>query len=118
MNALRKKIEKVEEEFNQAMSDAKSATDEALNDISRSSHEIKLSARYARMWAYKVQKEILRLRDLSRAPSLAVSSEGDTTKDGGARPLDLDLFDENDGLTESDRRMWAARDAYDMRDGK
>lgn len=118
MNALRKKIEETEDTFNEAMTKAKTATDEALVDIRRSSHEMKLGARYARMWAYKVQKTILELRDLSRVPSLSVSSGGGTTKDEGARPLDLDLFDENDGETEAERRMWAARDAYDMRDGK
>lgn len=69
----------------------------------------------------KVKEDLARaekeLNDLRHAPSLAVIQLGGATKDGGAwRPIEM--FDENDEETESERRMWAARDSYDMRDGK
>lgn len=86
-----------------------------MNDLEIAFHNYKVQSQKAHEvveWAIK------ELKDLSRASSLAVSSERDTTKDGEARHLDLDLFDENDELTEAERREWAARDKYDMRDGK
>ncbi len=115
MNALHKKIEEAEKEFNKAMSEAKSATDEAIAGLTRTSHEIKVIARYGRMVAAHFQRDI---KNLGHVPSVEVSSERGTTKHGGAWPTDFDLFDENDGETESERRMWAARDSYDMREGK
>lgn len=107
--------ERARKDFDEAMAEAQSATNNAVEELMAASYASKVNARYARMYAYKLQKTI---KNLSHAPNLAVSPERDTTKEEGAWPLDLDYFDENDGETESERRMWAARDAYDMREGK
>jgi len=72
----------------------------------------------------------MELRDLSRASSLMGSEVGSVTKDGEAR-LNFDDKTFADGMsrwlraneyteqqedeTEAERRMWAARDSYNMR---
>lgn len=113
MNPLRKRIEEVETQFNHEMHEANSAINNAIEELSDSARRQKVNYRFARMYAYRLQKAV---KDLSHAPSLAESRSGGTTKDGGA--WQPDLFDDNDGETESERRTWAARDSYDMRDGK
>lgn len=107
MNALRKI-----EIFNEAIKEARSSVDQALKELERTAHEQKVHERYARMYVARLQRAI---KYLGHSPSLAVSSERDTTKDGGERPLDLGMFDENDGESEEEHRMWSARDAADMR---
>ena len=115
MNSLDRRLEQSRNQFVEAMNGAKSATDEALEEFLKMSHESKVYARYARMYAYKMQKAF---EDLGRAPSLMVNSERDKPIDERARPLDYGMFDENDGMSEPQRRMWTARDNYDMREGK
>lgn len=91
---------------------------QALNLLDRLEESERVMHAHMMQAAKAAEECLVELRNLNPVPSLAQTQPSGeaTSKDGGAGPLDL--FDEIDGETESQRRAWASADNYDMRDGK
>lgn len=77
---LLQRIQESERVHNVAMKEAREVAEKAMKEFLQMKHEEKIRQRYARMFASRLQRTI---KDLCHVPSLAVSSERDTTKDGG-----------------------------------
>lgn len=79
--SLLQRIEESEHVYNATMKEAREVAENAMKEFLQMKREERVRQRYARMFASRLQRTI---KDLCHAPSLAVSSERDETKDGRA----------------------------------